>query len=192
MIDRLKQVAGRLGPHTPGWILLICGVGLLNLTLLIPAWLESRQLAWQRQVMQLQVDRLKRQQQRYEQFQQALGHEDPVLLQQLAYWHLNMMPVGLTPVRVRGTIPGTGDPYLVLSGLHDSTIRLDHGPQMRIETWLHTPLPQLGVDYKPYQSIRSRLVRITTGSMRIGCVAAGLIFLVGGLVPPSRRQIIAR
>lgn len=151
----------------PGWLLVLCGLAIVGAAVLIPAWLEVRQLTWQHDVMALQAGQLETQAQGYERFREALASDDPVLLERLAYVHLRLKPAGVTPLFATSSRRG-----------QEASI-LD--PSASIDAWLHTPLPQEGVDYRPYQPIQSRMVRLTTGLSRLVVLGAGLCFIAAGL-----------
>lgn len=151
----------------PGWMLMLCGLAIVGAALLIPPWLEVRQLAWQKQVMELQATQLETQAHTYERFREALASDDPVLLERLAFVHLRVKPVGVEPLAVP-VLRGGG------AGILE--------PSASIDAWLHTPLPREGVDYRPYQPIQSRLVRLTTGLSRLVLLGAGLCFVAAGLM----------
>ncbi len=170
-------------------MLLACGMTLLNVTMLVPAWLQCRQLNWQRQVMRLQVERLEQQDQRYQQFQQALEEDDPVLLERLAFSHLRLKPTGCETLTLAAAPFDSGAAYLIQ---YDRPPTLDNGfgdlPDQTIDGGLHHPLPRPGVDYRPWHPVRSRLVHITTGPLRLGLAAVGGICLLGGFAPPPANR----
>jgi hypothetical protein len=159
-------LSDRVAAAMPGWLLTICGLVIVGSAVLIPPWLEVRQLAWQKDVMTLQAQQLAAQSENYQRFREAIASDDPVLLERLAYVHLRVKPAGVSPL-------------VTASERHGDVSILD--PSASIDAWLHTPLPQEGVDYRPYQPIQSRLVRLTTGLSRIVLLGAGLCFMAAGI-----------
>ena len=143
----------------PGWLFLIGGLALLGLTLVMPGWMSLRELEWQRDVMQTQLEHLQAQHERYAAFFAALQSDDPVLLEHLAYTQLHFKPAGkeLLPSGESGELSAS------------------------IAAWLHEPLPQVGAQIEPLAPINSSLVRLTTGYSRfvlfgaaIACIGAGV------------------
>lgn len=173
----------RVAAALPGWVLLVCGVAVAGAAVLVPSWLEVRQLRWQQEVMEMQARQLQQQASGYERFREALAADDPVLLERLAFVHLRVKPAGVSPLVVpvsqRGG-PGVG--VLRRGADHGAMPELTLlDPSASIDAWLHTPMPREGVDYQAYQPIQSRLVRLTTGISRLVLLVAGLCFVAAGL-----------
>ena len=159
----------RAAAWLPGWLFLAAGLALLALVLLTPAWLNHRDLAWQRDLMRLQVQQMERQAQRYADFHDALAAEEPVLLQRLALMQLGLTPADKTPLWMGG---------------RDSAA---------VDAWLAQPLPRVGVDVPAPRPIDSRLTRLTTGLPRtllitaaLACVLAGVWATPTGSIPLPR------
>ncbi|MEX0885552.1 MAG: hypothetical protein WD009_03850 [Phycisphaeraceae bacterium] len=144
----------------PGWLFLAAGLTLVALVLLTPAWLGQRDLAWQRDLMRLQVRQIERQAQRYADFHAALGAEEPVLLERLALTQFGLNPTDKTPLWL-------------------GTVADDRGGG--VDAWLAEPLPRVGVDVPARTAIESRLTRLTSGSTRTLLIAAGRGCALGGV-----------
>jgi hypothetical protein len=192
-VPALDRVARRL----PGWMLLISGLAMIAAAVLTPAWTAVRDLHWQEQIMQVQADRLADQTQAYLSFHDALVHDDPVLLERLAFHYLSYKPVGVRPL--------TGTPPADLAGsvAHANYVErpgaaatVGTGPGVltvaqgdRIDDWLRVALPQVGVDYPVQRPVRSRLVRITRGWSGLALIAAGALLVMVGLEPTPRLRL---
>jgi hypothetical protein len=160
--------SGAVVAHIPGWMFLLAGVVLVSAGLLMPAWLQVRQMQWQHRIMQLQAEQLERQASGYQQFNAALDAEDPILLQRLAYHYLGLKPAGAT-----------------LIGESESKRAADPGMVCIVQASLHHPVPRAGVDLPRPQPNRSRLARLTTGRSRLALLAAGVLCLAAGVTTPT-------
>ncbi len=109
--------------------------------------------------MQIQARSLSDQDRAYRQFYQALSRRDPILLERLAFHHLRLKPAGAQNL-------------MAVSSAHNPDT---------IESWLHEPLPRIGVELPALQPVQTRLVRITTGPMRLPLLGVGVLCLVAGL-----------
>jgi len=165
MPQRRPNAAARLVPHLPGWMFLASGLTLIGMTVLIPPWLDCRALGWQHDVMQLQTQRLVQQKRGYQHFHHALETQDPALVERLACHQLHLKPMGS---------------HALMATASDRS--------ETIEDWLHTPLPQVGVEYPPLGLLKTRLVRLATGPMRLGLVGVGMLCLTGALVSAGGRD----
>ena len=67
-----------------GWLLLLCGFGIIGVTLLAPAWLDVRQLEAQVSVLERQHQVLEMRHQNYRAFVRAVERSDPMVMQRLA------------------------------------------------------------------------------------------------------------
>ena len=170
----LVQCADRLTAALPGWLLLLGGLSLLGLMLLTPAWVQNREIAWQRDVMRLQTQHLERQQQRYQDFQNALAMDDPILLERLAFAQLRQKPVGQELLLPTGD--GQAD---VLEGIDAAG---------SIDAWLWEKMPEVGQEIPPYQPLDTRLTRLAQGERRLFVMTAGLLCAAGGLWMGAGRQ----
>lgn len=202
-----RQRMERFFAQLPGWMFLLSGMALLSIAAITPSWLECRELAWKRDVMRLQAQRLDEQTQAYEQFHQALASDDPVLLERLAYFQLRLKPAG-TQTLFESPLPGNvsrgpmlvsqrrGDRFSPMATATSSVATQDLQQTMAaVEIWLHRPVPRVGVDYAPYQPLRSRLVDLSTGRTKIWVLVAGLILIVMALLPgslPKRPTVAVR
>jgi hypothetical protein len=194
-----RQAVDRFFERLPGWMFLVSGLTLLGFVVITPAWQESRELEHQKEVLQLQTDRIAEQAQAYENFQTAMKNDDPVLLERLAFYHLRLKPVGAMPLMGQAGIepPARTRPLLV------SDKKVQRGPTpevasaevakrlseslISVEAWLQKPLPREGVDYQKLPEVRSRLARWSlepkSRNMMFG---AALVLVVMGLAPTRR------
>jgi hypothetical protein len=196
MLRALLHAADRHVAHLPGWLMLFGGVALLACTILLPPWLETRELNWQREVMALQADRLAQQERNYRQFHEALAADEPAVITRLAFVHLRLKPAGSAPVGMTTIDPHSGITVRFVSAPDDpraaaAFIRqcLDQPGSAAVETWLHEPMPEMGVDYQPLPAVRGRIVRLANGPMRLPLTAAAICCIAVGLVPPSGASI---
>jgi len=152
------RIPSAIGPglrRAPGWIYLLSGLAVLSASLLLPPWLECRELAWRRDVMRQRLERLRDVREAYEDIQLAAERNDPVVLQRLAFEVLRVKPVGATLLEAEAA----------------------RRPPRPIEAWVDPP----PVREPAYEPVRSTLVRSTTGVKRYLAAAAGLMLIVGGL-----------
>lgn len=181
----------------PGWLFLVAALALLAMVIVTPPWLAVRELAWQRELMRAQVERLERQHDRYGYFHAALRNHDPVLLERLAYTQLRLKPTDkqmLAPPTLAqadgGRANGRGG-----TSLHAASLALAEPaegsrgrpaaalPSASVEAWLSEPLPIVGVDLPFPRSIETRLTRLTAGRSRVGLLLAGLACLLAAVWP---------
>ena len=89
----LSHVLGRLEQaDIGGWCLLIAGVGVLGITLLLPAWHELQIMDAQQDRLNGELADLAHQHVNYTKLIQAVQHADPMLLERLAWHELNLKP----------------------------------------------------------------------------------------------------
>lgn len=190
MSSPLSRITVRLAPHLPGWIFLLAGISLIGMTVLTPPWLDCDQLRQQERVMRIQADCLARQELAYRRFCDALGSDDPVLLQRLAFHQLGLKPGGtevlMTPTQRRASDPWP--PVGAITVAHTATDGTHSQPHLpatasqTFESWLHTPLPRVGVNWATAVWVKSRLARLATGHSRLAMMGAGVLCLAGGLL----------
>ncbi len=168
-------VIGRLLTPLPEWAFVLCGVALIGLVVLVPQWLDNRSVQWERDLMQVQAQRLERQTQRYRDFHAALAADDPVLLERLAYTQLRRVPVGSRVI--------SEAPVDAASLARPAAVTSYDG---NIDAWLLEPQPQVGTDVPPHRVIEARLTRVADGSARLGVIAAAALCLLAGLWPRER------
>ncbi|MBI1337076.1 MAG: hypothetical protein GC164_08950 [Phycisphaera sp.] len=167
------QTGPTLADHATGYLLIAGGFALVAMAMLVPINLEVRDLRWQRDLMSQQSANLAQQQQGYREFSSALAHGDEQLLQRLALTQFRLKPTGsvaLTGMADKsGIIPATPG----TDSLHST-----------VESWLHRPLPMLGVDVTPPPRIQSQLVRMTTGPLRPWVLLVGFVAMGFGVAVP--------
>lgn len=171
MFDSTQRFLDRLLAPLPAHLFIISGMTLLGLAMVMPAWLESRELAWRVSLMKVQAERLSEQAKGYREFNDALAADDPVLLERLAFYHLRLKPAGSEPLMA--AFPASTTARTPTAAATPS-----------IEQMLHRPLPDPGNTTTPYQPPRTRLVLLTTGPMRMGVILAGALCLLAGLTSP--------
>lgn len=178
--DILRNVFDELSD----WLFLFSGLTLLALALLTPQWLACQDLAWQRDLMRIQVERLDEQQRRYHAFYQALKDDDPILLERLAFTQLGWKPAGKQVLNLREAIAAA-------AGLRGGNYDLAEviATSASVDQWLLEPMPRLGVDAPIPNPVNSRLTRLTTQpTLRIGLLAAAVACIAAGLWPTSEKK----
>lgn len=143
----------------PGWLFVLCGLALVSIVVLTPAWLDAHETAWRLKVMQAQAQALHEQAQRYRDFQTALEADDPVVLERLAMTHLRMRLTGKWPIHTTPVTQDTAD----------------------VGAWLAVSQPRIGRELLPYAAPDNRLTRLALGPGRAGLLAVGLLCLIAGL-----------
>lgn len=170
-----------------GWLPMLGGMTLLAMVLITPEWMGWRELVWQRDVLNLQSERLETQRASYAQFNDALAADDPVLLERLAFTQLRYKPAGKRLMNDLWAVAGPGD--AAASGATAPTLAAGgdsgqfYGSSEVIESWLTSPQPVVGRDIQPLRVINSRLTRLTQGPARYVLLAVAILCLVAGLLP---------
>jgi hypothetical protein len=169
MYRTLRSTVIEWACQLPDWIFLAAGVAICAAALLVPAYLENRQLLWQQGLQARQYQTMLRQEQDYRNTLRALDLNDPVLLERLAYPYLHLKPAGTTPMLVAG-----------------------HGaPADRfapVDVWLRRDMPKVGVDYPAYTPLESPWLRLVTGTMRLPALAVGAFMIFLSLLPVARTR----
>jgi len=188
MIRDFAEWFDRRSPGMPAWMLMLAGMALLSMAILIPAWLEARELNWQHEVMKLQLERLQQQETQYQQFLEALEAEDPTVLERLALAHLHLKPAGADPI---GCVDHhCAEPRVVMvDSLDDpeqcrrliSEVLNDPGAGS-VDRWLAMPPASEGADYQPLPALGSYAVRIASGPTRIGLAASAVLCLAASMI----------
>lgn len=75
-----------------GWLVLSCGVIIIAITVLAPAYLDVQRAKAQASLMDHQLLLLEAHQRNYRQFIAAMDAGDPQLLERLAWFHLRLRP----------------------------------------------------------------------------------------------------
>lgn len=158
----VKRLIEAVAPHVPGWLLLVSGLAMVAAAAVTPATLELRELNWRLELMRQQEQALAQQREAYDLFVGALEQDDPVLLERLAFVNLRLKPAGVEPAC-------------------PTTASVSAAAEAAVEDWLHVDLPQEGVDYAPLPEVKSRLVRLSTGTSRLILAAAGFAFALAGV-----------
>lgn len=157
----------RVAEQLPGWMFVAVGMSLLGAAVLAPAWWANRDLRWQHAVMRQQAERMEAQAERYAEFEVALAADDPQLIQRLAYSQLHYRPADGEPwIESDARWASYGADRLAMSASVDAALA-EPAANLR-------PAPLR--DRSP-----SRLVRLATGTSRLGLLAAALLFVLGGL-----------
>ena len=162
------RVVGAWIGASAGLVLVCCGLVLVAMAVLVPAWQSQQRSAWELGVVRRQAEALSEQVHRYERFYMAVLRDDPDVLERLALSQMRLAPDGREVI---------GMAYL------DST------PAGDIDRWLRVPVPQVGRDLPPWFAADSRLTRITRGPLRVGLLIAGASVVLAGFswrVSPHR------
>lgn len=178
---------------------LLCGLTLVAIGILVPAWEESRKLAWDLDLMREQQRRLASQEKNFKQFDDALAADDPIVIERMAYLQLRLKPVGTDPIeaRLRNQIPQrTAKPATGTPGTNGGKPNIASGPidpahpplPPSVEQLLYKEMPQPGIDYPDYQPVNTRLTRLASGKSRLGLMAIGLLFIAGGLLSSNTKS----
>ena len=151
-----------------GWLLLLCGFGIIGVTLLAPAWLDVRQLEAQVSVLERQHQVLEMRHQNYRAFVRAVERSDPMVMQRLAMHQLNLKPAGAQPLR---------------TGLDVEDAAMSAPP---LEQWMRPTLAALPPETVAIAYPETRLVRLVTGHTRPWTLAfGGWLMLMGLLLNPQ-------
>lgn len=183
MSTQLRQVVTRTLEQAVGWLFLLAGVAILAVLVLTPPWLQVHELTWRRELLTEQSRRLAEEEQAYDQFIEAIQARDSVLLQRLAFYQLRQKPVGTVVMPLFETdIHGLAVERTTANQLAASA----PVEMVPVETWLHRPMPQIGLDFLPFQPVESMLVELTTGRWRSLLLAVGWALILLGLLSNGR------
>ena len=148
-----------------GWVLLFCGFAIMAVTLLAPAWLDVQRLSAQVSVLERQEQLLEMRHTNYQAFVRAIERSDPMIMQRLAYHHLNLKPSGASPLDQN------------LAGVHSA---------QPIDRWMRPTLPPISDRTIAIAYPDTRLVRLVTGATRPWTLAfGGWLVLMGLMVNPG-------
>jgi hypothetical protein len=182
MVIDLFRLLGRALGHLVGLKLIALGLALVAGVALTPAWLANRELRWERELLRLQADRIAEQELAYQGALEALENHDPLLIERLAYAYLRLKPAGLRVVHPdadASPLPLPGEPELLIeSGMET------------IESWLHKPLPRVGVDLDPPTPLepwQARAAQVFQGQARMMVLGLGGVLCALGLLIPGPR-----
>lgn len=151
----------------PGWLFLIAGIALVGSTVLIPAMNDLDEARWQRnKALAIERHRLERLE-RYAQYLAAVQRQEEDVVLSLMATQLNQSPAARVPLMAE-TDPSrtTASPF---PGLE--------------------PPPLEDPERSPLQRRPSLLLRLTTSDThRLWLIAAGVVCMLVGLLPPSVRK----
>lgn len=165
-----------------GWLPMLGGMTLLAMVLITPEWMGWRELVWQRDVLNLQAERLETQRASYAQFHDALAADDPVLLERLAFTQLRYKPAGKRLREDLWAVAGPGEVVATAPTAVGDGGQV-YGSSEVIESWLTSPQPVVGRDIQPLRVINSRLTRLTRGPARYVLLAVAILCLAAGVLP---------
>lgn len=165
----------------PGWVFILAGVAMVGAAVLMPSYLTSDEMAWQRDLLAAQAKALSEEQVAYKQLNDAINERDPALLERLAFHYLHLKPADKTLLVDEARVAAQ---QLVRSGVGVSPLQTAMGVELggTVESWVKRPVPRVGVDWPAYQAPNTRLTRISTGRSGVGLAAAGMILVVAGLL----------
>jgi hypothetical protein len=182
----------RLLAALPAWLLVAGGMMMLAAAVLIPALIDTNRLLHQRDNMREQAAAMSKMADNYKAFNTALQQHDPVVLERLAYAQLRRKPAGVDPLLIavnpgqpitpRGWMRTTGSS--TNANVAASTTQIADPPPdvASIESLIGDPTTIATIEMPLYQPPRGRIVRLTTGSMRVGFMIAAAGLVVAGLM----------
>jgi len=170
------------------WLPVVGGMTLLGMVLITPQWLDWRELAWQRDVLEFQAERLQTQRERYTRFYEALSADDPVLLERLAFTQLRLKPIGkrvMPDLFVDGPTPNRPAISNASSVIRQHPAEPFNPPREAeaIEAWLASPQPIVGRDIPTLAPMNTRLTRLTQGPAKYVLLMVAILCLTAGLLP---------
>jgi hypothetical protein len=171
-----QQVVEKAAQAFYGWTLLIVGVAVLGALVLLPAYRQTQQLHWQREVVTRQTQHVQNQAQAYRQALAALNSGDRELLHTLAYRHLHLQPLGVQVIDIEAQAA-------VAAICFDDPDSMRPPPDaMRrsvLETLIERPMPQPDTPMPGMEPDGSYLSLLLEGPLRpfAFCVAIGCISL---------------
>ena len=173
-----KNIFESIFSSLPGWMFAISGMVLLGLTFLTPQWMNCRELAWEKEVMQAQTAKLEELKVKYEQFYEALRMGDPLVYEQLAMTELHMTGKDKQVLLLANNYEDQwvyGNPY-------DETAN-------SIDRRLSVSMDVVGNEVAPYQPIDCRIIRMTSKrASRMLLLLVGFVCVVLGLWPRSETE----
>ena len=156
-----------------GWLLLLCGFAIVAVTLLAPAWLDTQRLQAQVSVLERQHQLLEMRHQNYRAFVRAVERSDPMIIQRLAYHHLNLRPAGAKPLNN----DSFGEAREAAAG------------SPPLDQWMRPTLAALPPQTVAIAYPDTRLVRLVTGATRPWTLAfGGWVMLMGLLLNPQAQE----
>src|SRR5690606_4310164 len=159
----------------------------LSAAILVPAMIDTQRLLHQRDHMREQAAAMNKMAGNYKSFHLALEENDPVVLERLAYAQLRRKPTGGEPllVAVNPGQPVTPQGWMRTAGSRGaanaavSTTQLAEPPPdvASVESLIGDPATIASMDMPLFDPPKGRIIRLTTGSMRVGFMiaAAGLV-----------------
>ncbi len=176
MKKRSQQRIEEILAQVPGWIFLITGAAVIVSCMVMPAWTDYQHISWQKKTLQEQVYSLSHQEHTYNQINEALTSNDPLLLKQLALSELSMLPPNTQPLPPVGSTT-----YFQHAGGWFSSLASD--------SLYESVLEQSAITASlPPSPVQSSLYRLTTGPQRSAVMCLGLLGLVGGLIATPRKK----
>lgn len=162
-----KQFANVLDRHdAAGWLLMLLGAAIVAATVLAPPWLDLQRMQKQDRVLQRRAHRIQLQQQNYHAFIRAVERADPMIIQRLAWHHLNLKPAGTHTIR--------------------PNVPVERGPIPSVHRWVRPNLPPLPTTSEAAAIPETRLVRLLIGPPRPWVLAfGGWLVLIGLMVNPT-------
>ena len=154
-----------------GWICVACGVTIVGVTVLGPAWMDVRELRHENAVLRRQAALLDARRQNYEGFVQAVEEDDPLLLTRVAWHHLQLKPAGAQVAEA---------------------VNVSAGPEtggLRLDRWMRPVAVQLPPTEPVEPLADARLTRLIFGPSRPWVLAfGGWVLMVGLLLNPRKKS----
>ncbi len=179
-------MAERTLAATPGWLYLAVGLALLSGAVLVPPWLDCREMAATCRTMREQAGRLDAERRRYATLVDSLAADDPVLLERLMYLQWRMKVRGKELV----SDPMPDPAGLGRESLNDTVVMM--WPEAEVNLFaLSSARPSVSAaPTPPIDAGSSRLTRLLSGTSRVLVVISAALCIAGGLLwgPSSPRQ----
>lgn len=166
-----------------GWLFILIGSAAVAAAALIPAYYDTLDLQEARAIENTKARMLADERQRYEDFHQALGENDPVLIERLAMSELRLKPAG-TELATQNAF----DPVALVTETDSQAIdhALSDQTMMRsIENELSRPdLKQNAkIEVELERPRQTRLIQAVMGENRPWVAGFGALLLMMGLWP---------
>ncbi len=173
----LRPFVQRFLAEAPGWVFLFCGASLIAAVVLGRGRLENAPLIWQRDLLRTQARQLEARRDAYKTLHAALDVGDPVVLERLAFDHLNLQP------RDRLLLEGQLQPRIRRPSPRSIADDVSAAPTVdrSVAASLSLPLVREGIEYVPFTPDRSLLARLARGASAPGLVLVGGMLILAGL-----------
>lgn len=168
---------------------------MLSAAVLVPAMIDTNRLLHQRDHMREQAAAMTKLAGNYKAFHVALRENDPVVLERLAYAQLRRKLEGAEPLRIESNpaSPVTADGWMRSASIVNANTAVDTSQLVEpppiiasVESMIGDPATIADMNFPIYQPPQNRLVRLTTGSLRLGFMIAAAGLVLAGLMWTSK------